>query len=45
MVAILGDPPPEFLEASKKSAKYWDRNGKSKTNPCLAARVPPNIFP
>ncbi|KAI5193501.1 hypothetical protein E4T38_09947 [Aureobasidium subglaciale] len=28
MVAILGDPPPEFLAASKKTAKYWDQDGK-----------------
>jgi serine/threonine-protein kinase SRPK3 len=44
MVAILSDPPPEFLEGSKKSAKYWDRNGESRTNPCFTARVRPNIF-
>jgi hypothetical protein len=36
MVAILGEPPPDFLEASKKYAKYWDRNGESKINPCFA---------
>ncbi|KAI5251000.1 protein kinase [Aureobasidium subglaciale] len=28
MVAILGDPPPGFLAASKKTAKYWDQDGK-----------------
>jgi hypothetical protein len=45
MVAILGDPPPEFIEASNKSAKYWDRNGESKINPRFTARVRPNILP
>ncbi|CAD0114711.1 unnamed protein product, partial [Aureobasidium uvarum] len=29
MVAILGNPPPDFLAASKKSAEYWDQDGIS----------------
>ncbi|KAG9556661.1 kinase-like protein, partial [Aureobasidium melanogenum] len=28
MVAILGNPPLDFLAASKKSARYWDQDGK-----------------
>jgi serine/threonine-protein kinase SRPK3 len=36
MVAILGDPPLDFLQASKKSSEYWDENGKFFT---------PNPFP
>lgn len=36
MVAVLGDPPPEFLAASKESAKYWDQNGELRmTSWCL----------
>ncbi|KAH0284078.1 kinase-like protein [Aureobasidium namibiae CBS 147.97] len=27
MVAVLGNPPPEFLAASKQSSKYWDQSG------------------
>lgn len=30
MVAILGDPPPDFLAASETSSKYWDQNGESR---------------
>ncbi|CAD0083647.1 unnamed protein product, partial [Aureobasidium vineae] len=29
MVAILGNPPPDFLAGSKKSAEYWDQDGIS----------------
>ena len=32
LVGILGDPPPEFLAASKKSSKYWDQNGELRMN-------------
>lgn len=28
MVAVLGEPPPEFIAASEKSSKYWDQNGE-----------------
>lgn len=28
MVAILGDPPLEFLAASEESSKYWNQNGE-----------------
>ncbi|KAL5336603.1 kinase-like domain-containing protein [Aspergillus crustosus] len=27
MISLLGPPPPEFLQQSKDSLKYWDRKG------------------
>jgi len=29
MTALLGPPPPEFLERSSKARDYWDKNGKT----------------
>lgn len=28
MTALLGPPPPEFLERSEETQKYWDENGE-----------------
>ncbi|PSS16520.1 hypothetical protein M430DRAFT_103665 [Amorphotheca resinae ATCC 22711] len=28
MTALLGPPPPEFLNRSKETSKYWDEDGK-----------------
>jgi serine/threonine protein kinase len=28
MTALLGSPPPEFLNRSKETRKYWDEGGK-----------------
>lgn len=32
MVALLGPLPPEFLERSQESRKYWDENGTTPLN-------------
>jgi hypothetical protein len=44
MVAILGDPPPEFLAASKESAKYWDQNGELGMNFWCLNQASSNLF-
>jgi serine/threonine-protein kinase SRPK3 len=28
MTALLGPPPPEFLNRSKETSKYWNKDGK-----------------
>lgn len=44
MVAILGNPPLDFLAASKKSAEYWDQDGKSHMDLYCANQALPNLF-
>ncbi|KAG9647631.1 terpenoid synthase, partial [Aureobasidium melanogenum] len=44
MVAILGNPPLDFLAASKKSARYWDQDGKSHMRLYCAIQAFPNLF-
>lgn len=39
MVAILGNPPPEFLAASKRSSKYWDQHGELCINSSFATQT------
>ena len=28
MTALLGPPPPGFLQRSEETSRYWDNNGK-----------------
>jgi hypothetical protein len=28
MTALLGPPPPEFLNKNKETSKYWNEDGK-----------------
>lgn len=41
MTALLGPPPPEFLNRSKKTSKYWDEDGKYHGQQALALYGPP----
>jgi hypothetical protein len=41
MTAILGPPPPEFLNRSKETSKYWDEDGKYHRQQALILSCPP----
>jgi serine/threonine-protein kinase SRPK3 len=47
MTALLGPPPPEFLNRSKETSKYWNEDGKCHKQKALELPCPPiltNLF-
>ena len=41
MTALLSSPPPEFLNRSKETSKYWNEDGKCHRQQALKLPCPP----